>query len=308
MQDAGEIALAGAGGKSLRRCMVQSLTPFRHAGRMDESPLNGVTGLHPVRDAAHRLHIDARFVDQLVDLVEDLFAGRVWNYQPIDLRYHDLAHTSQASHCYLAHVEGYLRAEELATVPRELELGLAAILFHDTGFLKARGDDKGTGAKYTHSHVLRSSALAASILPGLGLNRAEIDDVVGMIRCTGLNGRPDKSTFSSELARIAASMVATSDFLGQMAAPDYVDRLPFLFAEFEEADDFSRVPKSKRMFSSAAQLVAGTAGFWQNFVRPRLETEFSGVYRYLALPAPSRRNPYIDAVERNVARVTAGRG
>ena len=129
-----------------------------------------------------------------------------------------------------------------------------------------------------------------------------------MIRCTGLNGRPDKSTFSSELARIGACMVATSDFLGQMAAPEYVDRLPFLFAEFEEADDFNHVPKNKRMFTSASQLVAGTSGFWQHFVRPRLETEFSGVYRYLALPAPSRRNPYIDSVERNVARTVSGRG
>jgi len=288
--------------------MVQSLTPFRHAGRADESPLAGVTNLEPVRDAAHRLRLLGHFTDTLIDLVEALFAGRVWNYQSIDLRYHDLAHTAQASRCYLAHVEGYLRVERLALVPRELELGLAAILFHDTGFLKARGDDQGTGAKYTHCHVLRSSALAASILPELGLEREEIEDVVGMIRCTGLNGRPGKSTFSSELARIGASMVATADFLGQMAAPDYVDRLPFLFAEFEEADDYNHVPKSKRMFTSVAQLVSGTPGFWQNFVRPRLETEFAGVYRYLALPAPSRRNPYIDAVERNIARVIAGRG
>lgn len=288
--------------------MVQSLTPFRHVGRADESPLAGVTGFAPVRDAAHRLQLDGHLTDALVDLVDELFAGQVWNYQPIDLRYHDLAHTSQASHCYLAHLEGYLRAERLATVPRELELGFAAILFHDTGFLKARGDDQGTGAKYTHCHVLRSSALAASILPELGLEREEIEDVVGMIRCTGLNGRPGKSTFGSDLARLGACMVATSDFLGQMAAPDYVERLPLLFAEFEEADDYNRVPKAKRMFSSAAQLVAGTPGFWQNFVRPRLEAEFAGVYRYLALPAPSRRNPYLDAVERNVARVIAGRG
>lgn len=286
--------------------MVQSLTPFRHAGRAEESPLDGVNGLGPIRQAAHRLQFDGQLVDALVDLIGELFAGNVWNYQPIDLSYHDLAHTSQASHCYLAHVEGYLRAEGLPTVPRELELGLAAVLFHDSGFLKARGDDEGTGAKYTHSHVLRSAALAASILPELGLDRVEIDDIIGMIRCTGLHGRPDRSTFSSELARTAACMVATSDFLGQMAAPDYVERLPSLFAEFEEADNYSRVPKSKRMFTSAEQLIAGTAGFWQNFVRPRLETEFSGVYRYLALPAPVRRNPYIDSVERNIARA-AGR-
>lgn len=285
--------------------MVQSLTPFRHAGRGEESPLDGVKDLTPVRQEAERLGFGARFAHDAVDLVDRLFAGQIWNYQPIDVRYHDLAHTAQASRCYLAHVEGYLRTAGLDTVPRELELGLTAILFHDTGFLKARGDDVGTGAKYTHSHVLRSSALAASLLPTLGLTRTEIDDTVGMIRCTGLGGRPDKSTFGSDLARLAAGMVATSDFLGQMAAPDYLEKLPLLFQEFEEADDFSHVPKAKRMFASANALVAGTPGFWQHFVRPRLETEFFGVYRHLAPDASSPRNPYVDAVERNVARAIA---
>jgi hypothetical protein len=301
LQKAGEIALAGVGCKSLRQCMVQSLSPFRNDGRARKTPLDGVTGLESVRHAAHRLRLSTGFVDAIIDVAGDLFAGRIWNYQPIDLHYHDLAHTAQASCCYLDHVDGYLRAEELARVPRELELGFAAILFHDTGFLKSCGDDEGSGAKYTHSHVLRSAALAASLLPALGLNRAEIEDVVAMIRCTGLNGRPEKGAFSCERARIAACMVATADFLGQMAAPDYIDKLPFLFAEFEEADNYNHVPKSKRMFASAAQLIGGTGDFWQNFVRPRLETEFSGMYRYLALPAPSRRNPYLDAVERNIA-------
>ena len=273
-----------------------------------ETPLDGVTGLESVRQAANHLLFSASFVDGVVDLTRDLFAGRIWNYQPIDLHYHDLAHTAQASCCYLDHVGGYLRTERIKQVPRELELGLAAILFHDTGFLKSRGDDEGTGAKYTHSHVLRSAALAASLLPSLRVNRAEIEDVVGMIRCTGLHGRPDRAAFGSDLARTAACMVGTSDFLGQMAAPDYVAKLPFLFAEFEEADDYNHVPKAKRMFSSAVQLVTGTGGFWHNFVRPRLETEFSGMYRYLALPAPSRRNPYLDAVERNIALAALSRG
>lgn len=285
--------------------MVQSLTPFHHAGRADASPLEGVTGLDAVRDAALRVGIDSRLSDELISLVDDLFAGRAGNYQPIDLRYHDLAHTAQASCCYLAHVDGYLRDEGLRGVPRECVLGLAAILFHDTGFLKTRGDNTGTGAKYTHSHVLRSSALAASCLPAFGFTQGEIDDVVAMIRCTGLHGCPEKTAFGNELSRLVACMVATSDYVGQMAAPDYVKKLPHLFAEFEEADDFSHVPRARRMFSSARHLVAGTGRFWSEFVRPRLENEFCGVYRHLALPHPARRNPYLEAIERNVARCVA---
>ncbi len=285
--------------------MVQSLTPFHHAGRADGSPLEGVTELESVRDAACRLGIDVSFSDALINFVDDLFAGRAGNCQPIDLRYHDLSHTAQASYCYLAHVEGHLRAEGLGAVPREFVLGLAAILFHDSGFLKTRGDDSGTGAKYTHSHVLRSSALAATFLPSFGFSREEIDEVVAMIRCTGLHGCADRSAFRTELAHTAACMVATSDYVGQMAAPDYVAKLPLLFAEFEEADDFNHVPRARRVFASARQLVAGTDHFWREFVRPRLENEFGGVYRYLALPHPARRNPYLDAIERNVARCVA---
>ncbi len=262
--------------------------------------------MESVLGAARRVGFEPLLAEELIETVGSLFAGRLWNYLPIDLRYHDLAHTAQASRCYVAQVEGYLRAEGLSSPPRELALGLAAILFHDTGFLKARGDDHGTGAKYTHSHVLRSSALAASLLPPLGFTREEIEDTVTMISCTGLGGNPRTARFRNETARLAACMVATADFVGQMAAPDYVEKLPLLFAEFEEADDFSGVPRAKRMFPSAERLVAGTTAFWQDFVRPRLENEFGGVYRHLALPPPARRNLYLEAIERNVARCAAG--
>lgn len=274
---------------------------------MDESPLAGVCGLDAVRDTALALRFDPRLVSELVDTADGLFAGRIWSYLPIDLGYHDLAHTAQASRCYLDLVAGFLRTESSALLSREFHLGLAAVLFHDTGFLKSRGDEQGSGAKYTHCHVLRSCALAASILPALGFPRAEVDDILGMIRCTGLSGRPEKSTFGSDLARTVACMVATADYIGQMAAPDYLEKLPALFTEFEEADNYSRVPPARRMFSSAAQLVSRTPDFWHGFVKPRLENDFSGVYRYLALPHPARRNAYLDAIERNVARAMAAK-
>ena len=48
---------------------------------------------------------------------------------------------------------------------RLFQLGVIAILMHDTGYLKKRGDTEGTGAKYTFVHVIRSCAFAASYLP-----------------------------------------------------------------------------------------------------------------------------------------------
>ena len=39
-------------------------------------------------------------------------------------------------------------------------------------------------------------------------------------------------------------------------------------------------------------------GFWSNYVRPLLDFETGGVYRYLGQP-----NPYLQAVENNMAEL-----
>ena len=285
--------------------MVQSLNSLPDSAGEIAPPLVGINDLAPVASYALRLGLNAALIDAVVGLSTRLFAGRYWNYLPIDVRYHDLQHTAQASMCLLALGEGQRRAQLAPLSNRDLEVGLAAMVLHDTGFLKTSGDESGTGAKYGHSHVLRSCALAASVLPPLGFRRDEVDDVLGMIRCTGLAGRPDKSNFSAESRRMVACMVATADYLGQMAAPEYPEKLPHLFAEFEEADDFSNVPPQKRMFTSVNHLLAATGGFWRGFVFAKLENEFAAVYRHLEIPGQPSRNPYIEAIDRNVALITA---
>lgn len=287
--------------------MVQSITPFRYAGRKSDgdSPLENVFTLQSVHELALNIGYKAEKLEPLFLTLNKLFTGQIWSYQPIDLVYHDLAHTAQASYCYLELASGYARREGILPTIRDFELGLVAILLHDTGFLKVRGDDEGTGAKYTHSHVLRSCALAASLLPTLGLTRNEVDDVCGMIRCTGLTGNPEKSKFSSDLARKAACMVATADYLGQMAAPDYPTKLKGLFSEFEEADNFSHVPAAERMFRSPEHLMASTGDFWRKFVLPKLDNTLGGVYHYLDTESGDRRNPYLESVEQNILRIAA---
>lgn len=285
--------------------MVQSLTPFRHVGRGSPSPLEGVFSLTDVASKAVVVGLDPRVVEKLVDATGRLFNGQLWAYHPIDLRYHDLSHTAQAAFTYLAMVEGHARAGRCAVNASEYLVGFAGILLHDTGFLRVVGDDQGTGAKYTHSHVLRSCALAASLLPTFGFCRQQVEDAVGMIRCTGLTGKPDAGTFSTELAREAARMVATADYVGQMAAVDYPVKLTFLFAEFEEADDFSGVPVEKRMFRSSRHLLSSTRGFWLGFVLPKLEKDFGGVYHYLADAAPAADNAFVRSILYNLDRIEA---
>jgi hypothetical protein len=291
---------------------VQHKTSSRSVGASSASfapPFAGLAGIKSIRERAQaalpRPAGQSSFVSDLASLVDRLFAGRFWHYQPVDLRYHDYLHTLQASWVYLdlvASCRAHTGEAEAPTL-RQAELGLAAILLHDTGYLKARGDDEGTGAKYTHCHVLRSCALAASVLPGLGCTSAEIEDILGAIRCTGLAGKPAATTFRTEAARLVACMVATADYLGQMSAPEYPAKLPFLFAEFSEADDYSGMPPERRPFKSSTQLLAATASFWTDFVRPRLDDDFAGVHRHLCVPFPDGPNPYLDAIERNLSTI-----
>lgn len=234
--------------------------------------------------------------------VEALFAGRHADFRPIDLRYHDFEHTLQASVCLTQLLEGCGRAERAPTLTaRRFELALTAALLHDSGYLKLRSDVTGTGAKYTYCHVLRSCAFAASYLPTVGVGEAEIAGVMGAINCTGPSKQVRTLQFRDATERFVGCAMATADYLGQMAAPDYPDELAALYAEFNESDDFQHLPAAQRAFHSAEDLIARTPAFWRNLVQPRLEAEFEGAYRYLADPYPGGANAYLEAVERNIA-------
>jgi hypothetical protein len=189
--------------------------------------------------------------------------------------------------------------------PRQAELGLAAVLMHDTGYLKLRSDRPGTGAKYTHVHVLRSCAFAATYLPTVGITPYELEGVLGAIRCTGPNSRVKQLHFKTQVEELIGCALATADFLAQMAAPDYPDKLEFLFREFREADAFANVPPGQREFKSTEELVAHTPDFWSKEVFPKLKKEYKGLYRFLAQPCPSGPNSYIIAIEHNIATIKA---
>lgn len=241
--------------------------------------------------------IDRVFVD-----VEELFEGRHPDYSAIDLRYHDFEHTLQATVCL---VKLLASRHHAGVVPqanaRQFELTIVAVLLHDTGYLKLRSDTAGTGAKYTFCHVLRSCAFAASYLPSLGASAWEIEGVIGAINCTGPSHEIGRLQFREPVERVLGCALATADYLGQLAAPDYPEKLDILFAEFAESDSFTRVPESERTYRSPRHLAEQTPAFWEKFVVPRLDQDFGGLYRFLATPYPAGPNPYLIAAERNIA-------
>jgi hypothetical protein len=264
-----------------------------------------------VEDEVHRIYMRL-FPDAVEDFVPrafgwatQCFSGGCDGYQGIDVRYHDFEHTLQGTLCLARLLAGrQAAAAEPAISRRMLELCLLAMLFHDSGYLKRREDREGTGAKYTAVHVARSISFAREFLGRHGYAEEGLRAVENMIRCTGVEVDLQSIPFQNEVERVAGCALGTADLLGQMAAPDYVEKLPGLYAEFAEAGRFD--PASGERFTEyggADDLMRRTPTFWSGYVWPRLNEDFGRLYRFLNDPFPDGPNAYVNAVQRNIARL-----
>ena len=249
---------------------------------------------------------DATWIHTTFTWVSEAFAGRHPDFEPLDTRYHDQEHTLQGTLCLARLLLGWFRSGNAPQLDdRAVRLGLVAILFHDTGYLKSRGDTQGTGAKFTPIHVQRSADFADRILSRQGFNSADIREIQSMIRCTGVNANVQALFFDRPVDRQVGCALATADLLGQMAAPDYLEKLPLLFDEFAESARHNPDSNTPQPFSNASDLVRKTPAFWNLHVRDRLTHEFEGVYRYLNDPWPDGPNHYLARIEANIARIHA---
>jgi len=248
---------------------------------------------------------DPVFVSRMFGWAIESFLGHYADYQAIDARYHDFEHTLQGTLCFarLLHARQRAGAQPLVT-QKFFQLGLVGILLHDTGYLKKRDDTQGTGAKYTATHVRRSAEFAAHLLGEKGFAASDITAVQNMIRCTGIDAVLSEIGFQSELEKLCGQALAAADLLGQMAAPDYVDKLPILYAEFAEAAQHDRGHTDfLTKFGNATDLIQHTPGFWHDYVLPKFNRELGALHRYLNDPYPDGPNEYVQRIEANMERI-----
>ena len=100
-------------------------------------------------------------VEDAWTVLELAFSGKHPNFEAIDAPYHDLEHTLRACICYVDLAIKSHKTPAFSPLPLPIaELGFIAILFHDTGYLKSKGDVEGNGAKYAFNHVERSQEFA----------------------------------------------------------------------------------------------------------------------------------------------------
>ena len=248
---------------------------------------------------------DQRFVSRAFGWATECFLGTFKDYQAVDTAYHDFEHTLQGALCLARLLRGrHLAAAHPQLTQRMFQLGLLGILLHDSGYLKKRGDTEGTGAKYTVTHVERGVELVAELLGEKRFAAADIKSVQNMIHCTGMEAVLRAIPFQNDMERIVGFAVGTADLLGQLAAEDYVDKLPALYSEFAEAARFSKDRTHFVMtYSSANDLMRKTPVFWEKIVQRKLNRDFGGLYRFLNDPYPHGPNEYLERVEANMQRL-----
>ena len=248
---------------------------------------------------------DLLFVPRMFGLAIDCFTGHYADYQAVDARYHDFEHTLQGTLCLARLLHGRQRANAQSPLTERLfQLGIIGILLHDTGYLKKREDKEGTGAKYTATHVHRSAEFAGKLLSEKGVAPVDIAAVQSMIRCTGVDAKLREIPFLREQERMVGHALATADLLGQMAAQDYVDKLPVLYAEYAEAARYDGGQTHfVADFKGADDLIRRTPAFWSQFVLPKLDRELGGLHRFLNDPYPDGPNEYIRRIEANMERI-----
>ena len=241
------------------------------------------------------------FIPMVFGWARDAFTGNYRDYLPIDARYHDFEHTLQGTLCMARLLRGYVVCKGSPTMTQRMfELGTIAILMHDTGYLKPRGDSDGTGAKYTLIHVNRSVEFAGDLLrEKKGFTEFEIKGVQNMIRCTGVNLDLSLIPFQNDLERNAGFALGTADLLGQMAARDYVEKLPILYSEFAESARYnSGKGTSTGLFNSPEDLMRKTPLFWQHYVMPKIKKDFQSLYQFLQ--DQEGHNTYLERIEANL--------
>jgi hypothetical protein len=246
---------------------------------------------------------DGEFMSWACGWFQFIFSGQYKDYLPIDVPYHDREHTMQGLLCLVRLLHGRCEAGAEPPVPRRgFELGVLAILLHDSGYLKYKEDVDGTGAKYTLVHVDRSRKFAKGFLSEQGCTASEIEAVRNMILCTSTDLNISDIPFSSPVERTVGCALATADLIGQMSADDYVDRLPQLYAEFKESYDYFGERAQCLYYGSAEALIANTPQFWESYVKPKLEQSCGGLYRFLAEPYPDGENVYLSRIQANIDR------
>ncbi len=247
-------------------------------------------------------------LDDILTDITALYQGQWDSHQSCQTGYHNLNHALDVTLLTARMIGGWNRLNDPDHPKIGTDLFLAAIasaLFHDSGYIKEKGDAEGTGGKYSFNHEERSMALARSYLTRKKWPPRSIELVPAIISLTRFNVPLQfEGLFQSEAEEVIGRMMATADLVAQMADVNYMDHIKDLYAELKEAYDFESAATLEeggyKVFSSAQEMIDGTLDFYDNFVIPRLE-QLGHMDQYLVEFFSEGRNPYMENITANLS-------
>ena len=233
---------------------------------------------------------------------ERLFTGQFPGYYGCDTVYHDLQHTLDGtlatSRLLVAH-ERTQGAEERLGAERAL-MGVVTALFHDAGYIRQTDDSlHRNGAEFTLRHVSRSAQFIARYLPTIGM--AEwVPVATQIVHFTGYEVQFDQIRLDDPLDRRVGHLVGTGDLIAQLADRCYLEKCrDRLYPEFVlggVALSRNAAGAVSVKYSSGLDILRSTPEFVEEIMRTRLDGEFGGAYRTLAVLF-NGRNPYMEAIQ-----------
>lgn len=197
---------------------------------------------------------DVSLVDHSFHLFLQIYKGSFPGYQACNTEYHDLRHITDTILAMIRLVHGAVLDGRLQN-ERLIALSLTATLMHDVGYIQEEGDDEGTGAKYTADHVPRSANFLEEHQLDFGIVQEEADHARFMIHCTDINVDLDEVTYPDKEVELLGKLLAAADLLAQMADRIYLEKLLFLYREFEESNLGG--------YTSAVDFLQKTIGFYE---------------------------------------------
>jgi hypothetical protein len=223
-----------------------------------------------------------------------LFRGEFPGYCAIKTLYHDLPHTLEVFMCGVRLMHGvHLSGDQLSD--DEITLIMVAMLMHDIGYAQLEGEESGTGAQYTQTHIYRGIDFMRLYFSKNNIPDEMAEAITGMILGTDHTKSFSRIEFNDDRARMLARIVATADITGQMADRTYLEKLLFLYLEFKEAHFGS--------YKSTYELLSQTHHFYEETLK-KLDGALGGIYRNLELHFEEtlgiRNNYYSESIEKNM--------
>ena len=224
-----------------------------------------------------------------------LFRGEYPGYCSIGTLYHDLPHTLDVFLCAARLMHG-VHVSGTRLTDKEITLIMMAALMHDIGYAQLRGEEDGTGAQYTQDHVNRSVEFMRRYLIEQHFPPDLATPLELLIQSTNHVLSFSRIDFPDERARLLGQIISSADLVGQMADRTYLEKLLFLYLEFNEAHMDN--------FQSKYALLCNTCRFYEN-TRKVLDSELGGIHTRLTFHFNDlfgvERNYYLESMDKNIA-------